>query len=657
MRRLISVALLLPVVAALRAQDPAAAAWAALPPYRPEGPVRGTIRLWGHGSTKIDFMRRLVDRWIAGFHRYEPGVKFEYRMYGTASAVGALYTGAGDLALMGEEVFPFEQAAYERALPYPPASVEIATGSLDVRNFDFAQMFFVHRGNPIRSLSLQQLDAIWGTERRLGAPRAIRTWGDLGLGGAWADRPIHLYGWSFDNDFWIYLGQAMLGGSHRLNPTIRGYAHIYRPDGTIYDAGQQILDALAKDPDGLAVSNIRYANPAVRALAISARPGGPAYQADAAHLISRRYPLTRILPAVFNQPPGEPVEPAVKEFLRYILSREGQRDIADDGEYLPLDPRAARAGLARLDRIDTATLRICGDDRMRRVVRLWEEGYRRSHPGAAFENDLRGTGTGMAGLYTGTADIALLGRSIEPVETMAFAWVYRHPPLGVPVARGSADVPGKSPALAIIVNAANPISRMTLAQLDGIFDWERRRGGPDAGTWGALGLGGAWAGRPVHAMIRDVDSGTAAFFHERVMLGGLKWNWARVTEWSDGRASDGRRIDADERMAQAVAADPDAIAVGDAAFVPSGTKVLAIAAADGGPGLAPTRAAVASGRYPLARRVWAFVNRAPGKPVDPKVADFLDYVLSPAGQEAVRREGDFLALDPAQRVGAAARLR
>ena len=246
-----------------------------LPSYQSRAPVSGTIRLWGHGSTKIDFMGKLVRRWEDGFARYQPAVKFDYRMYGTASAIGALYTGVGDLALMGEEIFPFEASAYERVMRMPPPQVEIATGSLDVRNFDFAQMIFVHRDNPLSRMTLAQVDAVFGTEHRRGAPRNFRTWGDLGLSGEWADRPIHLYGWAFDNDFWIYLQQAVFAGSHRWNNALKEYAHIPRPDGTIYDSGQQILEALAKDPDGIALSNLRYANARVKPLALSEQAGGP----------------------------------------------------------------------------------------------------------------------------------------------------------------------------------------------------------------------------------------------------------------------------------------------------------------------------------------------------------------------------------------------
>lgn len=646
MRRRLAVLILASLAAPLGAEPDAA--WQALPPYQPGPPMTGTIRLWGHGSTKTDFMRRLYDRWIAGFSPRQPGIHFDYRMYGTASAIGALYTGSGDLALLGEEIFPFEDAAYEQVMHRPPASVEIATGSLDVRNFDFAQMFFVHRANPLRSLTLPQLDAIWGTERRLGAPRPIRTWGDLGLTGAWADRPIHLYGWAFDNDFWIYLGQAMLGGSHRLNPAIRGYAHIPRPDGTIYDAGQQIIEALARDPDGLALSNARYATPDVRPLDLARKEGDPAWPATRENLISRRYPLTRIIPAVFNQAPGEPIDPLVREFLRYILSREGQRDIALDGEYLPLDPDAVRRALARLDQIDTATLRVRGDPAMSRLIGLWEDGFRRNHPEAAFENDLTGTASAMAGLYTGKADIAFLGRRIDPVETMAFTWVHRYGPTQTDVASGSRDVPGKSPALAVLVNAANPVSGLTLSQLDATFGVECRRGGRPVLTWGDLGLSGPWASRPVHAFIRETESDAAGFFRDRVLLGSRKWNWRLITEFSDGKKPDGRTLDADEQLAEAVARDPLALAIGDARFAGPAARIVPLSDSDTGPGYLPDRDDLIEGRYPLVRPICAYSNRPPGQAPDPRVDAFLAFIASPAGQALVVREGDYLPLGAAK---------
>lgn len=318
-----------------------------LPRYVPEQPVEGVISIWGHGNDKLPWMRPLVGLWEAGFKSFHPRIVTDYQMHGTSSGIPALFTGAGDLAILGEEILAPEAAAFERFKGYPPLGVEIATGSLDVRNFDYAQMFFVHRDNPLEQLTLAELDGMFGAEHRRG-DRNIRRWGDVGLAGDWAARPITPYGWAIDDSFGVYLQQSLLAGSHRWNCDLREYVHVTRPDGAIYDHGQQILDALAKDPYGVAVSNIRYAGPQVKPLALAARREGPYVHASKQSLIDQSYPLARTIPAVVDRPPGAPVAPKVREFLRYLLSRDGQEMINRDGRYLPLSPATLARQLGRL---------------------------------------------------------------------------------------------------------------------------------------------------------------------------------------------------------------------------------------------------------------------------------------------------------------------
>lgn len=332
-----------------RNASPAAAQMVAgLPPFQPGPPVSGVIRLWGHGSFSRPFMRLLVARWVDGFHRFQPGVTLVEDTYGTSSAIPALALGAGELAILGEEILPEAVDTFVRVKGYPPFGVEIATGSVDVRNFDYAQMFFVHRDNPLAQLTLAQLDAIFGAAHRRG-PANIRTWGQLGLTGEWANRPITPYGWKTDDSFGFYLEQTLLAGSHRWNEALREFGHITRPDGTIYDHGQQALDALATDRYGIAVSNIRYAGPDVKALAVAEREGSPYVAVTPESLIDQSYPLTRLIPAYVDRLPGQPIDPKVKEFLRYLLSREGQQCILDDGRYLPLNPAAVAKELRKLE--------------------------------------------------------------------------------------------------------------------------------------------------------------------------------------------------------------------------------------------------------------------------------------------------------------------
>src|SRR5713226_2403291 len=319
-----------------------------LPHYQPRQNVAGVIRIWGHGSPKHDFMGRLMKSWEEGFRKFQPAIQIENKMYGTASAIGALYTGVADLAILGEEIHTPAAAAFERVTHYPPLGIEIVTGSLDVRNFDYAHVFFVHKDNPLSKMTLTQLDAIFGSEHRRG-PRIIRTWDELGLTGEWANKPITPYGWRLDDDFATYLQDALLVGRHKWNCDLREFKHINNPDGSVYDHGQQILDALAKDRYGIAVSNLRYINPQVKPLALAANDGEPYYEATKENLIRRKYPFRRIIPAFINRAPGHPVDPKVKEFLRYLLSYEGQHDLVRESGYLPLSEESIREQLKKLE--------------------------------------------------------------------------------------------------------------------------------------------------------------------------------------------------------------------------------------------------------------------------------------------------------------------
>ena len=320
---------------------------ATLPHYQPEQKVTGVISLWGHGNRALPWMRNLVDQWEAGFRKFHPDTRLDYQLWGTSSGIPALFTGIGDIAILGEEILPESAAAFQRAKGYPPTGVEIMTGSLDVRNFDYAQQFFVHKDNPLARATLAELDAIFGDEHRRG-PKNIRKWGEMGLKGEWANKPITPYGWAIDDSFGDFLKGALLDGSHRWNCALVEHVHINRADGTIYDHGQQILDKLAQDRYGIAVSNIRYAGPDVKPLALAMSAKGAFYQATKQTLIDHRYPLARTIPAVVDLPPDGKLPPKVREFLRYLLSRDGQEVVNEDGRYLPISPALIGEQLKKL---------------------------------------------------------------------------------------------------------------------------------------------------------------------------------------------------------------------------------------------------------------------------------------------------------------------
>jgi phosphate transport system substrate-binding protein len=624
-------------------------------------------------------MGKLLDRWITRFHQLQPGVKFENRMYGTASAIGALSLGAGDIALLGEEISPAAALEFRRARGYAPAEFQVATGSLDVNFFDYAHMIFVHRDNPLARLSLAQLEAIFGTEGKLGSA-PLRTWGQLGLTGEWADKPIQPYGWKVDEDFALFFRERVLGDSHRWNPAIKEYVHVIRPDGTQYDHGQQIVDALAADRYGIAISNVRYAVPEVKTVALARQPGEPAMQADQATLIAQQFPLVRIIPAFIDQAPGQPVEPAVREFLRFMLSREGQQALIEETGYLPIGPEIIARQLAQLAEgaapaavstpakaaaasgftlqvlppvrprpVETKVIRLQGNAALLAPARQWAAEFMRRQPAVRVEVTMAGSDVGMTALYTGQADIALLGREAAAQELKAFEWIFRYRPARVEIMTGGLDQPGRSPALVFQVHRDNPLAQLTFAQADALFSPERRRGAPAAlRTWGDLGLTGEWAAQPIRLYAPDTESGPGRFFRAAVLGDSRKLYWDRLTEFTDSAVLDNPAHDASAKIVAALAADRYGLAV--AAVVPAvaGVKTLRLATEAGAPAVAVNEESVASRRYPLARPVYAYFNRGPEEAADPVLAEFLEYVLSEAGQAVVRQDGHYLPLNPAQ---------
>ena len=289
----------------------------------------GVIRTWGHGSRTQDFIGALARSWENGFRKSHPGVRFETTLRGNLTAIGGLYTGAADIGLMDRAMLAIELDGFQQVFGYDPLEITIATGSLDVRNHAPALAIFVHKDNPLDRLTLAQADAIFGADRRRGLA-TIRSWGELGLTGEWAAKPIDPYGFATVSDEAYFFERAVLGGSHKWSGRFREL-----PEA-------KILDALARDRNGIAISTMAHKNPRVKAVALGESTNGPFHEATLATVAARQYPLTRTLSAFVNRAPGKPLDPKVREYLRYILGDEGQRDIASAGGYLPLKPEVAR---------------------------------------------------------------------------------------------------------------------------------------------------------------------------------------------------------------------------------------------------------------------------------------------------------------------------
>jgi len=315
-----------------------------LKPYRPEQKVTGTIRLYGN-----NYIPALVKQWEDGFRKYQPDIHLEASLVGTEAAVAGVYANIADVALVGREVYRPERNGFIGRLGYAPLEIEISSGSYATPHKTFSLQVFVHRDNPLARLTMAQLEAVFGANPHVNQTGTIRTWGQLGLTGEWVNRPIHVYGYSFDTGMARYFQRVVLNGSYKWNPEMKDLDNGRDANGEVINAGVYILQALAKDPYGIAFANVMYANPEVKTVALARSPGGPYVEPTEENTWRRLYPITRFTTAVINRPPGKPVDPKVKEFLRYLLSRDGMEAVVRDGSYLPLTQSVVEEQLRKLE--------------------------------------------------------------------------------------------------------------------------------------------------------------------------------------------------------------------------------------------------------------------------------------------------------------------
>ena len=328
-----------------------------LPRYhdeKDEQKLHGVIRI--HGT---ELTQHLIHLWEDGFLKLHPLVRFGDYML--PSGFSGLCAGTADLNVMGHLAWRSDLKGFEGVFGYDPFEIMFATGGFNLRKGNTpAAIIFVNKANPISRLTLDQLDGIlgaertggwhgthWSTESARGAEKNIRTWGQLALRGEWKDNPIHLYGIDATLSNWSELMQRVVfKGGDKWNPAIN---EIVR-GGVEIPADAQIVSSVAKDRYGIGFNLMRVVqeNPDVKPLAIAANEGGPYIQPTQDSCYQRTYPLVNSVYIYLNRPPGASLAPRLKEFLTYVLSREGQQDVVNDGMYIPLNPGAARGQLKRL---------------------------------------------------------------------------------------------------------------------------------------------------------------------------------------------------------------------------------------------------------------------------------------------------------------------
>ena len=319
--------------------------------YKPGAKLSGVIRSWGS-----DQMGPLMKLWENGFHQYQPDIYFSDTLKGTATAQFGLHEWVADLAVSARKIYPYEfYGVYRRSLLYP-VEIAVASGSYNIPHKSAALAVFVNRANPLGKLTMKQLDGIYGAHRTGGwqdlnwhseiarnADQDIRTWGQLGLTGEWAAKPIHVYG-----PPGIYPG-----GISFFQSRVMGGADSWNESLQEYDDRVKMMEALNKDPYGIAYASLNYQTSETKPLALAERDGEPFVELSRATATDRTYPLVRTAYIYFapDHPDGSPakVDPKIREFLLYILSRQGQQDLVREGDYLPLTPALAAEQVRKLE--------------------------------------------------------------------------------------------------------------------------------------------------------------------------------------------------------------------------------------------------------------------------------------------------------------------
>lgn len=287
---------------------------AELTTYKPTSGVSGTLKAIGSDS-----MNNEMALWAEGFRKFYPGVKIEVEGKGSATAPAALIEGTAQLGPMSRPMKSEEIESFKKKYGYEPTPVRTSLDVLAV---------YVHRDNPLASLTLAQADAIFSKTRKGGAAKSFETWGELGLKGEWAKKPIQIYGRNSASGTYGYFKEhALFKGDFKDN--------VKEQPGSA-----AVVQAVANDKFAIGYSGIGYATPGVKTLPLSEKDGAPVKPTiDSAY--SGKYPLARFLLLYVNKKPASELDPLRKEFLRYVLSKQGQEAVKKEG-YIPLSIKLAQ---------------------------------------------------------------------------------------------------------------------------------------------------------------------------------------------------------------------------------------------------------------------------------------------------------------------------
>src|SRR3990167_5191308 len=292
----------------------------AIPAYNKTTGVSGN--LYSVGS---DTLANLMTLWAEDYKKLYPSVNIQIQAAGSSTAPPALTEGTSNLGPMSRAMKDVELSAFESKYGYKPTAIPVAVDALAV---------FVNKDNPIKSLSMAQVDGIFSANRLCGGSN-IKTWGDVGLTGEWADKPIQLFGRNSVSGTYGYFKEAALcKGDFRGN--------VNEQPGSA-----SVVQSVSQSLNGIGYSGIGYKTSSTRAVPLSKKDGGEIEEANEANALNGKYPLARFLFVYVNKAPNKPLAPLEAEFIKLVLSQQGQQVVVKDG-YIPLPAKVVAKAMKDL---------------------------------------------------------------------------------------------------------------------------------------------------------------------------------------------------------------------------------------------------------------------------------------------------------------------
>ncbi len=277
-------------------------------------------------SNGSDTLANLMTLWTEAFkHRY-PNIDIQIQAAGSSTAPPSLISGTANLGPMSRKMKDMESQAFEKKHGYKPTYIRVAIDALAI---------YVHKDNPVKGLSLAQLDAIYSSTRKCAYKSEIKKWGQLELTGSWKDRSIQLYGRnSASGTYGYFKKKALCKGDFKSN--------VNEQPGS-----SSVVQSVTTSIGAIGYSGIGYKTSGVRAVPIAKKPGKPYIKATAENAAKGKYPLARYLYVYINKHPKKPLSPQVREFLKFVLSKQGQQVVIKDG-YIPIPKKIADRELKKL---------------------------------------------------------------------------------------------------------------------------------------------------------------------------------------------------------------------------------------------------------------------------------------------------------------------